>query len=330
MLGLLQYIAPTLQLLIGVLRPARADARRALVGLRPGVDGARHPHRRRRPHRPRAAAQPARGRGQRALSVASRTMAVTLSWPARGEGGRDQAVRRGLRLVLGPQLGLDAGVGQLVGQPVRAHQHAVPRAHRQQPDVRLHVGRAAAEHPRHHVPARVVRRVRRRHEAPLDQLRHLRVVPGHLLEHPAGHPVGPRVADVQHQPARGLAVRRHHDARHRGAGPATRGRREVPDGRVRRPHGRPDVRGRRRPGAQPAQGPRWPSCWPPRPPRGRPCRPRRGTGRRPPRRCPRCARRWAFSVATPTRRITRESVIAWSSGASSASFGCVGVGGRST
>ena len=60
MLGLLQYIAPTLQLLIGVLVLHEQMPRRALVGLRARLDRARHPHGRRRPYEPRPAAEPAR------------------------------------------------------------------------------------------------------------------------------------------------------------------------------------------------------------------------------------------------------------------------------
>ena len=81
MLGLLQYIAPTLQLLIGVVvlheqMPPRAGGASRLVWVALAiltVDGVRTGQ--------RAAAEPARGRGQRALSVASTTMTVTLSWP---------------------------------------------------------------------------------------------------------------------------------------------------------------------------------------------------------------------------------------------------------
>ena len=81
MLGLLQYIAPTLQLLIGVLvlheqMPAARWWGFALVWTALGiltVDGVRTSRAQRLSRRASA--------GQRGMSVASRTIAVTLSWP---------------------------------------------------------------------------------------------------------------------------------------------------------------------------------------------------------------------------------------------------------
>ena len=173
---MLQYIAPVLQFLIGVLvldeqmPPARwfgfALVWVALVIL--SVDGVRH-------SRAQSLVRAARRAVRRAVvnarasaaAVASTTSTVTLSEPPAASAASTS--RSAAACGSGSALSSASmrASGHLVGQPVRAHEHPVPRAHREPEHVGLDRLRAAAERAGHDVATRVAGGLLRRAPTPL-------------------------------------------------------------------------------------------------------------------------------------------------------------------